>query len=328
MKTHRLFSALLPALFAAMLAAPCRGAFDNLLPSGSVWRYHYDWNGQPATVRTAAFDDSTWPQGPAQLGYGENDETTFLNPYPPNRPPTYSGDKPITAYFRRMVAAPAGNAVVLRLNLLRDDGAVIWLNGQEILRNNMPRGEITPAMTAELSMGGTDETLPVRLHVLHPPFVPGDNLFVVEIHQAASTSNDISFDLGMEVWTGPEDDDTDGLPDWWESEQFGNRTAAANEDPDRDGADNAAEYSAGTDPQNSASVFHASLSFNFAGRPLVEWQQVPGMSYRLWHSDALNTWTAGWTGTAGISRLFPRVDAAPSPSARFYRVEASRIPWP
>gem|GEM_PF-6031212 len=44
------------------------------------------------------------------------------------------------------------------------------------------------------------------------------------------------------------DSEPDGLPDWWELHYFGNTAATPGADPDNDGATNAAELAAGTDP--------------------------------------------------------------------------------
>ena len=58
-----------------------------------------------------------------------------------------------------------------------------------------------------------------------------------------------SFDLeGVDI-TSETDTDNDGLPDWWEVQCFGNRTAAApTDDPDEDGWDNLMEFQKNTLP--------------------------------------------------------------------------------
>ena len=55
----------------------------------------------------------------------------------------------LTTYFRRTftVSDPASIAA-LTLHLVRDDGAVVYLNGTEIARSNMPTGTITSATRA------------------------------------------------------------------------------------------------------------------------------------------------------------------------------------
>ena len=44
------------------------------------------------------------------------------------------------------------------LALLVDDGAVVYLNGLEIFRSNMPSGSIGPTTLALTVVGGADET--------------------------------------------------------------------------------------------------------------------------------------------------------------------------
>ena len=68
-------------------------AADTLVPTGAVWKY-LDAGIDQGTWREPAFDDTTWPVGPAQLGFGDGDEATVLNRLP-------GGVPIITAYFRR-----------------------------------------------------------------------------------------------------------------------------------------------------------------------------------------------------------------------------------
>src|ERR1035437_1867564 len=50
------------------------------------------------------------------------------------------------------------------------------------------------------------------------------------------------------------DTDGDGLPDAWELQYFGNLNQGPNDDPDRDGFSNLAEYQNGSNPTNPNSV--------------------------------------------------------------------------
>ena len=80
--------------------------------------------------RNPGFAETGWSTGNAEIGYGDVDEATVI--------PTASG-RPLTVYFRKTftVANPASFSA-LTLSLLRDDGAVAYLNGVEIWRSNMP----------------------------------------------------------------------------------------------------------------------------------------------------------------------------------------------
>jgi hypothetical protein len=111
--------------------------------------------------RNPSFDDSSWSSGPAQLGYGENDEATRVED---NAVPGYTAshvDRYITTYFRHRfnVSNPA-NITALTLELLRDDGAAVYLNGQEIqpARSNLPPGDIAFDTPASATGTGAEET--------------------------------------------------------------------------------------------------------------------------------------------------------------------------
>ena len=87
------------------------------------------------------------------------------------------------------------------------------------------------------------------------------------------------------------DTDSDGLPDSWEDENFGNLTATATADSDGDGTTNLIEYLAGTDPGSAASVFRPT-SHAAEGNLVLSVPTVSGRSYRVWGTANLHgTWT-------------------------------------
>jgi hypothetical protein len=106
-----------------------------LVDSGSVWYYLDDGFNQDTAWKEPGFNHTTWASGPAQLGYGDGDEATVIS-YGPN-----PNNKYITYYFRHsFVVNNPSQYIGLLLKLLRDDGAVVYLNGVEIERSNMPVG--------------------------------------------------------------------------------------------------------------------------------------------------------------------------------------------
>jgi hypothetical protein len=87
------------------------------------------------------------------------------------------------------------------------------------------------------------------------------------------------------------DTDSDGLPDSWEDEKFGNLTATATADSDGDGTTNMMEYLAGTDPGSAASVFRPT-SHVAGGNLVLTVPTVSGRSYRVWGTANLQgSWT-------------------------------------
>lgn len=181
--------------FVAFLAAgllPLR-AQSTFIPSGADWRFLDTGVALPSDWRTLGFDDSLWRSGPAQLGYGDGDEATLVE-YGPNASAKY-----ITTYFRRVFTVPDPGAVTgLKLELLRDDGAVVYLNGTEVARSNLPTGTIDASTLASVAVSGADETTTFYPFTLSSAqLVSGPNIVAVEIHQQSGTSSDISFDLRL-----------------------------------------------------------------------------------------------------------------------------------
>jgi hypothetical protein len=82
----------------------------------------------------------------------------------------------------------------LKLRLLRDDGAIVYLNGKEVFRSNMPAGAVTSA-TLAYETGG--ENVYQEKTVDPSLLVNGANVIAVEVHQGAVTSSDLSFDLEL-----------------------------------------------------------------------------------------------------------------------------------
>lgn len=167
-------------------------ANNVLVPAGAVWRYLDNGSNQGTAWRTRSFNDSTWNQGGAQLGYGDDDVLTKLNFGPDENA------KFITYYFRHTFTLddPSG-FLSLVLGVVRDDGAVVYLNNKEVFRSNMPTGTITYTTRASSSVGGADESTFFETDVDPSLLVAGTNLVAVEIHQSAPDSSDVSFNLQL-----------------------------------------------------------------------------------------------------------------------------------
>jgi hypothetical protein len=105
--------------------------------------------------------------------------------------------KYVTTYFRKaFVVEDASKLTNAVINLLRDDGAVVYLNGTEVVRSNMPTVS-TSATLASPTVDTTNETTFFTSRISNTPFRTGTNVLAVEIHQSGRTSSDISFDLAL-----------------------------------------------------------------------------------------------------------------------------------
>jgi len=165
----------------------------NLIAPGSEWKYS-DGNATPANWNTTNLNDASWKTGLAQFGYGEGDEVTVIS-YGPD-----AQNKYITSYYRRSFQITnLADVKELKLKLLRDDGAVVYLNGTEIVRSNMPTGLVSFGALAPVAVGGVEETTFFEFTIDKLNLVAGTNVLAVEIHQSGGTSSDVSFDLALDA---------------------------------------------------------------------------------------------------------------------------------
>ena len=172
--------------------------FATLVPAGAEWRYHDDGKDLGSGWRTPAFDDTLWKRGPAQLGYGDDDVVTEIG-YGPNPSSKY-----ITSYFRHeFFVEEAGRIINATLGVTRDDGAVVFLNGREVFRSNMPSGTITYRTLASGTVGSEDESTFFETELAGTSFLEGRNVLAVEVHQVAVDSSDVSFNLRLEALLAP-----------------------------------------------------------------------------------------------------------------------------
>src|SRR5437016_5344338 len=109
-----------------------------LVQTNAVWKYLDDGSDQGLDWTSPFdYDDGLWAQGPAELGYGD-----AVDGRPEATVVSYGSDpahKHITTYFRYGFWLTNIDSITnVTARLLRDDGAVAYLNGQEIFRNNMP----------------------------------------------------------------------------------------------------------------------------------------------------------------------------------------------
>lgn len=181
-------------------AVPLNAAPNVLVPAGSAWKYLPITNDVGTAWRESDFDDSPWASGPAQLGYGDQDEMTVV-PFVFEQ----DGGKNTSTYFRHAFRATNTAQVTnLLVRLLRDDGAVVYLNGVELFRSNMPTGLVTHSTFASMAVSSPDENNVFFPTNLAPTALrDGTNVLAVEIHQYSRVNQDISFDLELVVESSP-----------------------------------------------------------------------------------------------------------------------------
>ncbi len=164
---------------------------EIIVDYGAVWRYDDTGTDLRAAWRQPGYDDRRWGSGPAELGYGDDDEATVVASGPAdNRQPT--------TYFRRTFNVPGVASIVgATISIRRDDGCVVYLNGTQVGIDHI---EDNPGYATFAENAGDDGNSVIEFTGIDLAlFVEGDNLLAVEIHQADASSSDISFDLRLEI---------------------------------------------------------------------------------------------------------------------------------
>ena len=162
---------------------------DTIIAKGSLWKYLVTGSNPANNWNATAFNDTTWKSGKAALGYGVTGLTTTLG---------YGNkatSKDITTYFRNTFTLIDPSVYTsLALTCRRNDGVVVYLNGHEIFRDNMPTGTISHTTLASTAV--TDTTYWER-YIDPSLLVTGKNVIAVEVHLASASDATLAFDLDL-----------------------------------------------------------------------------------------------------------------------------------
>ena len=168
----------------------------EVFPLGSTWSW-WDAGEAPFGWSGTDYDASEWSTGEGDFGFGEPTRTTTVASGP-------EGDRTPTIYFRRLVELGEVEGGSIDLNV--DDGALVWVNGEEAVRVNLPEGEVSHLTWAVEAVDDAAESAISTYSLPDGSLVEGENVIAVEVHQAAATSSDLGFDLGLSTlgWRQPE----------------------------------------------------------------------------------------------------------------------------
>ena len=167
-----------------------------VLPIDATWRYNRNLSneGLPADWAMTAHpvDGQSWMQGPGLLGATNRPDrlpvelkTDFGN--------LREDDPRITTFYFETEFDFTGDpsSIDLQLNTVIDDGAVFYLNGAEVLRQNMPSGPIDPLTRATPAVPQPTFSGPKSISI--DKLVVGTNRLSVEVHQSTPSSSDLIF---------------------------------------------------------------------------------------------------------------------------------------
>ena len=165
------------------------GGIREIMPGGRVWSYLDDDVDQGTAWREAGFDDSGWKSGGAPFGFGGVTGLEFATTIEMVRP---------TAYFRTTLNITDVDLIesfIFKLQV--DDGAVVYVNGEEALREGFDAGEVVAH--ASLADSQRDEDEIKEFEVSASLFVEGANVIAIEMHNASLGSSDLGFEMTIDA---------------------------------------------------------------------------------------------------------------------------------
>jgi hypothetical protein len=171
--------------FIISLISLCLNAQITIITEESSWSYFDQGNLGTNTWVEQNYNSSSWILGLAEFGYGDGDENTVVS-YGPN-----ASNKHITTYFRKTVSIPHLSDIKCKVKI--DDGTVVYLNGLEVFRDNLPSGNIsfnTPANSGFNENSWKSFTIPMSSLSNQSTLC-----FAIEMHQSGPSSSDLSFDF-------------------------------------------------------------------------------------------------------------------------------------
>jgi len=169
---------------------------SELFPVSHTWKYYDKGSLDRTGWQSLGYNDDGWASGGAPLGYFVGGDryykTTLSYGYNVNNKyPTY--------YFRttvRLDEEPAGNERFV-LSFTVDDGMIVYVNGHEAVRYNMPAGNVTYSTFSSSYAAGNPDTGTAALDA--SLFHKGENLIAVEVHNHQANSTDIYWSASLSL---------------------------------------------------------------------------------------------------------------------------------
>lgn len=182
---------------------------DEVLPFQSADWHYYDSlvlaeRNLGTSWRNPDYVESgpNWKTGPAELGYGDNDEATRIED---NGTPGYvDADDNVfaTYYFRRTFEVQNPHTVTgVEVTTLHDDSIAFYINGANATRSNgLPSFADMPELAWDFySTNANNEEATQTWNFPATVLQSGSNLIAAEVHQTNATSSDVTFDLRLRL---------------------------------------------------------------------------------------------------------------------------------
>jgi hypothetical protein len=181
----------------ALKAKPLPTVVATLVPPDSEWKWLHPIDGVDpvgkdadfhSTFFSPDFDDSGWKTGKDSAdssgGFGYGRDFTGVDIGTPENP-----EHRHSAYFRHRFTTDKPQTS-LELRCQRDDALVVYLDGKEVLRDNLPDGPDAYLLSASVPQGPDNDGV-IHRFPLPSTLEPGEHVLALSVHNAAPTSSDL-----------------------------------------------------------------------------------------------------------------------------------------
>ncbi|WP_264524409.1 PhoX family protein [Flavobacterium sp. N502536] len=164
---------------------------DNGFEKESPWRFNDNGVQLADQWKNPGFDISAWKSGNGPLGYGDPVTTTIAKPLN-------------AAYFNKDFTVNLSDlSATMELGVMRDDGIIVYLNGVEVVRDNMPAGAILYDTFSTTTVDGANESIYNIFSIPKANFVQGVNRISIELHNRSASSSDLRMDAYLKKAVPP-----------------------------------------------------------------------------------------------------------------------------
>ena len=163
---------------------------QTIFEKGSEWKFYDKGSLDDISWKAITYSDAAWNSGATPIGYDYNGQHPELVTVTQGYLPTY--------YLRKSFNLSSVDANgTYQLDWVADDGFVVYVNGKEAGRYNMPSGTTSYSTFASTYANNNPDagTMLIDASLLRT----GNNLIAVELHNNASNSTDIYWNAAFGV---------------------------------------------------------------------------------------------------------------------------------
>jgi hypothetical protein len=162
------------------------GDWIPVINFGSNWHYITGYEQNPTDWNSIEFDPTNWSSGPTPIGFGDDDDMTIIDP--------------VFSIFMRKVfeVDDMDNVIYGLLHMDYDDGFVVYINGVEVLRENLgePNTEVPYDQFADTNVEANiyRGMKPEKFFIenIKDFLIEGQNVLAFQVHNASENLNDLT----------------------------------------------------------------------------------------------------------------------------------------